>query len=100
VVYRDRSQSCGRSHHPRQRERRKGHAFKRGRREQCVQMPAKMVGWPPRLPLRLPGVTAAVRASRLSCGKAGKAQIFRPVQGASGETRSRPRVSDERASRF
>ena len=43
-------------------------------------MPAKMARSAPRPPFGLPKVMVAVRTSRLSCWKAGKARIFTPVR--------------------
>jgi hypothetical protein len=59
----------------------------RARREECVQMPGKMARSAPRPPFGLPDAPVAVRTSRLSCGKAGKARISKPVPGSSGESR-------------
>jgi hypothetical protein len=42
-----------------------------------------------RPPFRPPQVPAAVRSSRLSCGKVGKAQIFTSARESSGESRKR-----------
>ena len=42
-----------------------------------------------RPPFRPPQVPAAVRSSRLSCGKVGKAQIFTSARESSGESRMR-----------
>ena len=50
-------------------------------------MPAKMARSAPRPPFGLPDAPVAVRTSRLSCGKAGKARIFTPVWDSSGESR-------------
>src|SRR4029077_6665999 len=77
----------GRSHHQHQRETLDGHALKSNRREECVLMPAKMSRSAPRPPFRLREVSIAVRTLRLSCRKAGKAQIFTPVREPSGESR-------------
>jgi hypothetical protein len=63
--------------------------FKGARREECVQMPGKTARSAARQPLRLPTVTAAARATRLSCQNAGKAQKFMPVRESSGEYRVR-----------
>src|ERR1039458_3104821 len=49
----------------------------------------------PRPPFGLPDAPVAVRTSRLSCGKAGKARIFTPVWDSSGESRIK-RGSHER----
>ena len=62
-------------------------AFNSYRREECVQMPAKIGRSAPRLPLGLPELTVAVRTSLLSCRKAGKTRIFTPVRESSGESR-------------
>jgi hypothetical protein len=43
-----------------------------------------------RPPFRPPQVPAAVRSSRLSCGKVGKAQIFTSARESSGESRATP----------
>ena len=48
-------------------------------------MPGKMARSAPRPPFGLPEVPVAVRTSRLSCRKAGKARIFTPVRESSGE---------------
>ena len=53
-------------------------------------MPAKIARSAPRPPFGLPEVLVAVRTSRLSCGKAGKARIFTPVRESSGESRLIP----------
>ena len=50
-------------------------------------MPGKMARSAPRPPFGLPDAPVAVRTSRLSCGKAGKARIFTPVWDSSGESR-------------
>jgi hypothetical protein len=50
-------------------------------------MPRKMARSAPRPPFGLPDAPVAVRTSRLSCGKAGKARIFTPVWDSSGESR-------------
>ena len=50
-------------------------------------MPGKMARSAPRPPFGLPDAPVAVRTSRLSCGKAGKARISKPVPGSSGESR-------------
>jgi hypothetical protein len=50
-------------------------------------MPGKMARSAPRPPFGLPDAPVAVRTSRLSCGKAGKARIFTPVWDSSGEFR-------------
>jgi hypothetical protein len=50
-------------------------------------MPAKMARSAPRPPFGLPKVTTAVLTSRLSCRKAGKPRIFKPVRESSGESR-------------
>ena len=52
-------------------------------------MPGKMARSAPRPPFGLPEVLVAVRTSRLSCRKAGKARIFTPVRESSGESRLR-----------
>ena len=46
-------------------------------------MPAKIARSAPRPPFGLPEVSVAVRTSRLSCRKAGKARIFTPVRESS-----------------
>ncbi len=51
------------------------------------QCQAKMARSDPRPPCGLPEVLVAVRTSRLPCRNAGKAPIFTPVPGASGESR-------------
>ena len=56
-------------------------------------MPAKMARSAPRPPFGLPDAPVAVRTSRLSCGKAGKARIFTPVWDSSGESRSRAKLT-------
>ena len=50
-------------------------------------MPGKMTKSILRPPFRPPQVPAAVRSSRLSCGKVGKAQIFTSARESSGESR-------------
>jgi hypothetical protein len=50
-------------------------------------MPGKMTNSILRPPFRPPQVPAAVRSSRLSCGKVGKAQIFTSARESSGESR-------------
>ena len=50
-------------------------------------MPGKMTKSILRPPFRPPQVPAAVRSSRLSCGKVGKAQIFTSARQSSGESR-------------
>ena len=50
-------------------------------------MPGKMTEPILRPPFRPPQVPAAVRSSRLSCGKVGKAQIFISARESSGESR-------------
>ena len=50
-------------------------------------MPGKMTNSILRPPFRPPQVPAAVRGSRLSCGKVGKAQMFASAREASGESR-------------
>jgi hypothetical protein len=52
-------------------------------------MPGKMTKSILRPPFRLPQVPAAVRSSRLSCGKVGKAQIFTSARESSGESRTK-----------
>jgi hypothetical protein len=52
-------------------------------------MPGKMTKSILRPPFRPPQVPAAVRSSRLSCGKVGKAQIFTSARESSGESRVR-----------
>jgi hypothetical protein len=75
------------SRHPRQRDRRKGHAFKKNRRKECVQMPEKMVRSDTRPPCGLPKgagsdphlatvlqegpKSANIHASRKSSGESG-----------------------------
>jgi hypothetical protein len=49
-------------------------------------MPGKMTNSILRPPFRPPQVPAAVRSSRLSCGKVGKAQIFTSARESSGES--------------
>ncbi len=83
------SRNSGRSHHQRQRERRDTHAFKSNRQEECVQMQGKMARSAQSPPFGLHEVPAAVRTSRLSCRKAGKAQIFTSDRGPSGECREK-----------
>ena len=60
-------------------------------------MPGKMARSAPRPPFGLPEVPAAVRTSRLSCGKAGKAQIFTPDWESSGVSRLKNLMPDWRA---
>ena len=60
----------GRSHHQRQREALDCHAFTNNRREECVQMPAKIARSSPRR------LFALDQTSLLSCRKAAKARIF------------------------
>ena len=62
----------GRSHHQRQREARDCHAFTSNRREECVQMPAKIARLATRPLFWIPEVSVAVRSSRPSCSKAEK----------------------------
>jgi hypothetical protein len=50
-------------------------------------MPGKMARSAPRPPCGLPEVPITVRTSPLSCRKAGKAPIFRPVRESYGESR-------------
>ena len=50
-------------------------------------MPARMTRSAPQSPFELPEVRAVVRATRLSCQNAGKAQNFTPVRASSGESR-------------
>ena len=50
-------------------------------------MPGRMTRSAPQSPFELPEVTAVVRATRLSCQNAGKAQKFTAVRGSSGESR-------------
>jgi hypothetical protein len=50
-------------------------------------MPGKMTNSILRPPFRPPQVPAALRSSRLSCGKVGKAQIFTSARESSGESR-------------
>jgi hypothetical protein len=57
------------------------------RREECVQMPARMTRSALQSPFELAEVRAVVRATRLSCQNARKAQKFTPVRGSSGESR-------------
>src|SRR5271165_6562158 len=74
-VPRDFAADCrnyGRSPHPRQREARDCHAFTSNRREECVQMPAKIARLATRPPFWIPEVSVAVRSSRPSCSKAEK----------------------------
>ena len=52
-------------------------------------MPARMTRPAPQSPFELPEVRAVVRATRLSCQNARKAQKFTPVRGSSGESRLR-----------
>ena len=54
-------------------------------------MPAKIARLAAQPPFGLPEVLVAVHTSRLSCRKAGKAQIFAPVWESSGESRLRAR---------
>ena len=49
-------------------------------------MPSKMTKSILRPPFRPPQVPAAVRSSRLPCGKVGKAQIFTAARESSGES--------------
>ena len=44
-------------------------------------MPPRMTRSAPQSPFELPEVRAVIRATRLSCQNAGKAQKFTPVQG-------------------
>ena len=50
-------------------------------------MPRKMARSAPRTPSELPKALVTVDTARRSCGKAGKAQIFTPSRGSSGESR-------------
>ena len=50
-------------------------------------MPGKMTKSILRPPFRPPQVPAAVRSSRLSCGKVGKAQTFTSARESSGKSR-------------
>jgi len=50
-------------------------------------MPGKMARSAPQPAFGVPEVLVAVHTSRLSCRKAGKAQIFAPVWESSGESR-------------
>jgi hypothetical protein len=52
-------------------------------------MPEKMARSAPHPAFGLPEVLVAVHTSRLSCRKAGKAQILAPVWESSGESRLR-----------
>src|SRR5450759_4062102 len=80
------SLNYGHSHHQRQRETFDGHAFKST--TGGVRPNARENGQiSPRPPFGLPDAPVAVRTSRLSCGKAGKARIFTPVWDSSGESR-------------
>lgn len=49
-----------------------GHAFKRNRQEECVQMPVKIARSAPRPSFGLPELLVAIHTSRQSCYKAGK----------------------------
>ena len=60
---------------------------KSNRREQYVQMPAKIARSAGRPPFGLPEMLVAVHTSRLSCREAEKAPIFTPVQESSGESK-------------
>ena len=62
-------------------------ACKSNRREQYVQMPAKIARSAARPPFGLPEMLAAVHTSRLSCREAEKSPIFTPVQESSGESK-------------
>jgi hypothetical protein len=62
-------------------------------------MPARMTRSAPQSPFELPEVRAVVRATRLSCQNAGKAQKFTPVRGSSGESRFRRTLTHEAARR-
>jgi hypothetical protein len=53
-------------------------------------MPGKMTKSILRPPFRPPKVPAAVRSSRLSCGKVGKAQNIHLSRESSGESRVKP----------
>ena len=53
-------------------------------------MPRKMARSAPRTPSELPKALVTVDTARRSCGKAGKAQIFTPSRGSSGESRFNP----------
>ena len=53
-------------------------------------MPARMTRSAPQSPFELPEVRAVVRATRLSCQNARKAQKFTPVRGSSGESSGQP----------
>ena len=64
-----------------------GHAFKRNRQEECVQMPVKIARSAPRPSFGLPELLVAIHTSRQSCCKAAKARIFTPVRESSGESR-------------
>src|SRR6478735_4571152 len=75
--------------------------FHSNRREEYVQMPGKLTNSILRPPFRPPQVPAAVRSSRLSCGKVGKAQIFTSARESSGESRlKRPTASKTIATHF
>jgi len=52
-------------------------------------MPGKMARSAPQPAFGVPEVLVAVHTSRLSCRKAGKAQIFAPVWESSGESRKK-----------
>src|SRR6516225_5675443 len=66
------------------------------RREQYVQMPAKIARSAARPPFGLPEMLVAVHTSRLSCREAEKAPILTPVQESSGESKTRPPSSSVR----
>ena len=75
-----------RNRHQRQHEAFDRYPSHSNRREEDVQMPGKMTKSNLRPPFRPPQVPAAVRSSRLSCGKVGKAQIFTSARESSGES--------------
>jgi len=63
------------------------HASKPDRREDCVQMPAKMARSDPLPPFGAPTVMAVMRAASLSCQNEEKAQKCTPNLKSSGESR-------------
>ena len=82
-----RSPNSGRSLRLRQHEALDGHAFRSNRREECVQMPAKMARSDRLPPIGASTVIAVVRAASLSCHNEGNAPKFSRNGGASGESR-------------
>jgi hypothetical protein len=83
-----------RSHHQRQREARDCHAFTSNRREECVQMPAKIARLATRPPFWIPEVSVAVRSSRPFCSKAEKREYSWQIDGHPGNPGSTPFFPD------